>query len=68
MGRYAAWLLTIEDTYYNDGTPIINKEFVEEQLEKGADPSIRCIHDELPLSSAIKRKSGEIIELLVKKH
>jgi hypothetical protein len=38
MGRYAAWLLTIEDTYYNDGTPIINKEFVEEQLEKGADP------------------------------
>lgn len=38
MGRYAAWLITIEDSYYNDGTPIISKEFVDEQLEKGADP------------------------------
>ena len=38
MGRYAAWLLTIDDTYYNDGASVINKDFVEEQLEKGADP------------------------------
>jgi ankyrin repeat protein len=36
-------------------------------LEQGADPSIRCIHDELPLKSAIEREAGEIIELFLKK-
>lgn len=33
-----AWLLTIEDTYYNDGTPIISKEYVEGLLKKGTEP------------------------------
>lgn len=33
-----AWLLTIEDTYYNDGSPIISKEYVEELLRKGTEP------------------------------
>lgn len=36
--RYRAWFVTIDDSYYNDGTPIISKESVEEDLEKGADP------------------------------
>ena len=43
------------------------KKIVNYLLQHGADPSIRCIHDELPFKSAIDRKSGEIIELLLKK-
>lgn len=45
-----------------------HNKLVKYLLDQGADPSIRCIHEELPLTSAIKRKSGKIIELLVKKH
>lgn len=35
-----AWLLTIDDTYYNDGEPIIPRSFIDEQLRRGADPEI----------------------------
>lgn len=35
-----AWLLTVDDTWYNDGKPIISKEYIAQQLAKGADPEI----------------------------
>ena len=44
-----------------------HKNLVKYLLEQGADPSIRCIHNQLPLKSAIDRESGEIIELFLKK-
>lgn len=38
MGRHKAWLLPTTVTHYNDGSPIISQEFIDEQLEKGAEP------------------------------
>jgi len=35
-----SWLLTVDDTYYNDGERIISKEFITKLLAKGADPEI----------------------------
>ncbi len=35
-----AWLYGIEDTYYNDGDPVITKEYVDELIAKGMDPEI----------------------------
>lgn len=35
-----AWHLTIDDTHYNDGTPIITREYVEGLIKKGRDPEI----------------------------
>ena len=35
-----AWLLTIKDTCYNDGRPIITEEYVKEEYERGVDPEI----------------------------
>lgn len=44
-----------------------NYKITKYLLDQGADESIRCIHEELPLKSAIDRKSADIIELLIKK-
>jgi hypothetical protein len=38
--RNKAWLLDIEHTYYNDGTPIITREYIEQQLARGVDPEV----------------------------
>ena len=35
-----AWLLTVDDTWYNDGKHIYSKAWIAEQLAKGADPEI----------------------------
>ena len=38
--KMRSWLLTIEDTYYNDGTPIITQDFIKRELSRGVDPEI----------------------------
>ena len=38
--RHSAWLLSIEDTYYNNGDPVITKAYVDELIAKGMDPEI----------------------------
>lgn len=40
LPKNKAWLLTVNDTYYNDGSPIIPKEFIEKELARGVDPEI----------------------------
>lgn len=35
-----AWLLSIDKTYYNDGSPIITREYIEKELARGVDPEI----------------------------
>jgi hypothetical protein len=38
MRGISAWLLSIEDTYYNNGDPVITKAYVDELIAKGMDP------------------------------
>lgn len=36
--KVKSWLLGADQTYYNDGSPIISEEYIKKQLAKGADP------------------------------
>lgn len=35
-----AWLLTIDDTYYNDGSQIITPAYIAKELARGVDPEV----------------------------
>lgn len=38
--RNRAWHYTCEDLYYNDGLPVVTKEFIDRELALGVDPEI----------------------------